>query len=130
VEGGRTDRNFGVVMILLVCQHSLFSLCVSTRCSRCLSALAVIIYRSAILSPIFFIFTQVCHQMLIPVAERSNARIYGRSLAGIDVSSPAEFYMFASVVCRQVEISATGRSLVQRNPTDCCVRQPWTALDC
>jgi hypothetical protein len=26
-----------------------------------------------------------------------------------------------SVVCCQVEVSATGRSLVQRNPTDCGV---------
>jgi hypothetical protein len=26
-----------------------------------------------------------------------------------------------SVVCRQVEVSATGRSLIQRSPTDCSV---------
>jgi hypothetical protein len=28
-----------------------------------------------------------------------------------------------SVVCRQVDVSATGWSLVQRCPTDCCVSE-------
>jgi hypothetical protein len=36
-----------------------------------------------------------------------------------------------SVVCCQVEVSATGWSLVQRSPTDCgvskvCDRETWT----
>ena len=31
------------------------------------------------------------------------------------------FLSFVNVVCCQVEVSATGRSLVKRNPTDCCV---------
>ena len=45
-----------------------------------------------------------------------------------------------SVVCCQVEVSATGRSLVQRSLTDCGVplydletsrtRRPWPALGC
>ena len=47
-----------------------------------------------------------------------------------------------SVVCCQVEVSATGRSLVQRSPTDCgaslCVivmprltmRRPWPTGGC
>ena len=44
-----------------------------------------------------------------------------------------------SVVCCQVEVSATGRSLVQRSPTDCGVpecdrgtswRVPWPSMGC
>jgi hypothetical protein len=41
----------------------------------------------------------------------------GGSLTGIAGSNPAG----ASVVCCQVEVSATGRSLVQRSPSDCGV---------
>jgi hypothetical protein len=33
----------------------------------------------------------------------------------------ARKYYFVSVACCQVEVSATGRSLVQRSPTDCGV---------
>jgi hypothetical protein len=49
-------------------------------------------------------------------------------------------FSLVSVVCCQVEVSTTGRSLVQRSPTDCGVslcnlersrmRQPWPALGC
>ena len=46
-------------------------------------------------------------RMPIPVVERSKAIVYGRSLAGI--------------AGWEVEVSATGRSLVQRCPTDCVV---------
>ena len=56
------------------------------------------------------------------MAERSKARVCGRSLAGIAVLNPAEgmdVLSLTSVVCCQIEFSATGRSLVQRNPTDC-----------
>ena len=45
-----------------------------------------------------------------------------------------------SVVCRQVEVSASGCSLVQRSPTDCGVsecdressikRRPWPTMNC
>jgi hypothetical protein len=45
-----------------------------------------------------------------------------------------------SVLCCQVEVSATGRSLVQRGPTECClsecdceastVRRPWPTGGC
>jgi hypothetical protein len=47
----------------------------------------------------------------------------GRSLAGIVGSHPAEGMdvSLVSVVCCQVEVSATGWSLVQRSPTDCGV---------
>jgi hypothetical protein len=64
------------------------------------------------------------------MAARSKVWVYGRSLAGIVGSNPArgmgvcatcEFF-----VCCQVEVSVTGRSLVQRSPIECgvseCVR--------
>jgi hypothetical protein len=55
------------------------------------------------------------------VAERSKERVYGRSLAGITVSNPAGGMDGCPLccVCCQVEVSATGWSLVQRSPTDC-----------
>ena len=55
--------------------------------------------------------------MPLPVAERSK----GRSHAGFAGSNPAVGYGYpclVSVACCQVEVSAMGRSLVQRNPTD------------
>ena len=49
--------------------------------------------------------------------ERSKARVCG--IAG---SNPAgEDVSLVSVVCCQIEVFATGRSLLQRNPTDCDV---------
>ena len=52
-------------------------------------------------------------------------KVCGPSCAGIVSSNPAEWHGCLSlvcVVCCQVEISATGRSLIQRNPTECvCV---------
>ena len=62
--------------------------------------------------------------MPTPVAARSKAWACGRSLAGVSGSNPTggHGYLFlVSVVCCQVEVSATGRSLVQRNPTECGV---------
>ena len=56
----------------------------------------------------------------ISVAARSKAWVYCRSLAGIVGSNPSGAWMAVlSVVCCQVEVSATGWSLVQRSPTDC-----------
>jgi hypothetical protein len=52
------------------------------------------------------------------VAVRSKAWVCGRSLAGISDSNSAEDI---SVVCCQAFVSATGRSLVQRSPTECAV---------
>ena len=79
----------------------------------------------------------------IPVAERSKARVCGTSLAGIAGSNPAGGMdvCLLCVVCCRVEISATGRSLVQRSLADLwCVtmcyletsqiRRPWPALGC
>ena len=58
----------------------------------------------------------------MPVAERSKTSVCSRSPAGIAGSNPAGGHGCLSVVsgvCCQVEVSATGRSLVQRSPTDC-----------
>ena len=60
--------------------------------------------------------------MPIPVAEQSQAWVCSRSLAGNAGSNTAGgMDVCLSVVCCQVEVSATGRSLVQRSPTDCGV---------
>ena len=60
---------------------------------------------------------------LIPVAERSKSRVYGRSLSGIAGSNPAEHgrRVLATLVCCQVEVSAMCQSLFQRSPTECGV---------
>jgi len=62
----------------------------------------------------------------IPVATQTNAWVCGRWLAGIRGSNLAGLWMslslsrsLVSVVCCQVQIFATGRSLVQRSPTGC-----------
>jgi hypothetical protein len=61
--------------------------------------------------------------MLIPVAERSKAKVCGRSLVGIAGSSSAGDMDFSCecCVCCPVEVSATGLSFAQRSPTDCGV---------
>jgi len=56
------------------------------------------------------------------VAVWSKACVCGRSLAGVAGSNPAGGLVVChllSVLCCQVEVSVTGRSLVQRNPTEC-----------
>jgi hypothetical protein len=57
----------------------------------------------------------------IPVFVRSQAWVFGSSLAGISGSNPAEGVdvCLLGVLCCQVEVSATGRSLVQRSPAQC-----------
>jgi hypothetical protein len=60
----------------------------------------------------------------IPVAARSKEWVCGDSFAGIAGSNLAGGMdvSLVSVVCYQVEVSATGRPLVQRSPTECvCV---------
>jgi len=58
--------------------------------------------------------------MPIPVAVQSKAWVFGRSFAGIVVSNPARDMRMSVdiVVSCQVETSATGRSLIQRIPTE------------
>jgi hypothetical protein len=59
----------------------------------------------------------------IPVASQSRALVGGRSLAeiaGLNCSGGMDVYVFW-VVCCQIEVSATGQSLVQRSPSKCGV---------
>jgi hypothetical protein len=64
------------------------------------------------------------HAKPIPVAVRSKAWVFGRSLTGIVGSNHARGCLsVVSVVCCQVEVSATSWSLVQRSPTDCGVSE-------
>jgi hypothetical protein len=59
----------------------------------------------------------------IPVTARSKTLVFGRSLAGIVGSNPAggmDVCLLWVLLC-QVEVSATGWSLVQRSPTECGV---------
>ena len=55
----------------------------------------------------------------IPVAERYKERVCGRSPAGIEGSNPAGGMDGCPLWVLQVEVSATGWSLVQRSPSDC-----------
>ena len=58
----------------------------------------------------------------VPLAARSKAYVCSRSPAEIVGSNPArgmDVFLLLSVVYCQAEVSATGRSLVQRSPTDC-----------
>jgi len=74
------------------------------------------------------------------VAALSNAWICGRSLAGTVVSNPAGVRLsFVNVVFCQVEVSLSGRSIVQMSPSDCGVSEcdhealimrPWPTTDC
>ena len=59
------------------------------------------------------------------MAARSKAWVCGRSLTGIAGSNPARGMDASdvSVVCCHVEVSASGRSLVRRSPTECGVSE-------
>ena len=60
--------------------------------------------------------------MPVPVAARSKAKVCGRSPAEIVGSNPTGGHgclSVVSVVCCQVEVSATSSSYVQRSRTDC-----------
>ena len=63
--------------------------------------------------------------MLVPVAAPSKVWACGLSLARIGASNPAGGTEVSRVivVCLQVEVSATGSSLVCRSPTDCGVSE-------
>ena len=65
--------------------------------------------------PLFFVYL-VFIDMHLSLAERSKAWVCSQSFAGIAGSNNAG----GMDVC-QVEVSATGRSLVQRSPTACGV---------
>jgi hypothetical protein len=56
----------------------------------------------------------------IQVAAPFKAYVCGRWLAGIGRSNPAGIIIsLVNVVCCQVEVSATGWSLIQRSLTEC-----------
>jgi hypothetical protein len=60
--------------------------------------------------------------MLIPLAAQSKAWVCDRSVAGIAGSNPAggiDICPLGMLCVVHVEVSATGRSLVQRSPTEC-----------
>jgi hypothetical protein len=59
----------------------------------------------------------------MPVAAPSKASVCSQALAGIVGSNPTGAWIFVPCdrLCCQVEVFATGRSLVQRTPTDCGV---------
>ena len=66
--------------------------------------------------------TSICRvYRRVPVAARSKTWVCGRSPAetGFESRRGHGCLSVVSVVCCQVEVSATGWSLVQRSPTDC-----------
>jgi hypothetical protein len=75
----------------------------------------------------FCLYSAVMKRSLVQVAARSKAWVCDLLLAGIAVSNPARgAWMSVSCECCvscQVEVSATGRSLVQRSPTECGVSE-------
>jgi hypothetical protein len=71
-----------------------------------------------------FIYLLLYRCTPIPVPARSKPLVCGRSLTGFAGSNPAGGHgclSLVSVVCCQVEVSATSWSLVQRNHTECDV---------
>jgi hypothetical protein len=69
------------------------------------------------------IYGDIMSEMPIPVAARSKAWVFGRSLTRIVCSNPTGGMdvCVVFVVCCQVEVSATDWSLVQRSRTECGV---------
>ena len=62
------------------------------------------------------------------MAARSKEWVSIRSLAErlrVRIRRGHECLSFVIFVCRQVEVSATGRSLIQRTPTECGVSQAY-----
>jgi len=80
--------------------------------------------------------------LLVPVATRSKAWVCCRSLVGLAGSNLSDVMSVSvvSVMCYQVEVCATGRSLVQRRRTECgvsecdrgtsAVRRTWPTRGC
>jgi hypothetical protein len=61
----------------------------------------------------------------IRVAARSETSVCGLSFAGsgFDSRQGRGCLSLVSVVCFQMEVSASGRSLVQRSSAECCVSE-------
>jgi hypothetical protein len=78
------------------------------------------------------------HRSRCPVP--SKAWVCGRSLSGIVGSNHSGGYGYLSAVCFQLEVSASGWSLVQRSLFECymseydheasIMRRPWSARSC
>ena len=98
-----------------------------------------------------FYLRSCCHFVLHSVTRHDQIRAYAGSAhyktifacwdCGIESRRGHGWLYVISVAYCQVEVSATGRSLVQRSPTDCgvslCViykslrmRRPWPTLGC
>ena len=61
---------------------------------------------------------------LLQWLHRPRGRYATAGSLGLPVQIPPRAMMsVCCVVCSQVEVSASGRSLVQRSPTECCVSQ-------
>jgi len=68
------------------------------------------------------IYKRVDTQILIPMATQSKLWVCGRFTVGNAGSNSAgghKSLSLISVMCCQVEVSATDRSIAQRNPTKC-----------
>ena len=57
----------------------------------------------------------------IPVAKRSEAWVFACLDCGFESRRGMDVCLLLVLCVCQVEVSATGRSLVQRSPTDCFV---------
>ena len=57
------------------------------------------------------------------MAVRSKALVYACFLAGFESCRGHGYLSFVGVVCCQAEVSATGRSQVQRSRTECDVSE-------
>jgi hypothetical protein len=78
------------------------------------------------IAAIRIIYIYVIYIVQNPVAVPSKAWVCGRSIVGIADSNLAgvmDVLSLVSVVLCQVEVSATGRSLVQKSPAECGVSE-------
>ena len=68
------------------------------------------------------------------MAAPSEVCVSDRSFAGNAGSNPAgvmDVCLFVNVACRQIEVSAKGRSVIQKSPTECvCVCVCVCVSDC
>jgi hypothetical protein len=88
-----------------------------------------------------YLYTALFNGQIPMTALSKLAWVCGRPLAGIAGLNPAGVHrclFLVVVVCCQAEVFATGRQLVQRNPTECvsvCDREastrlPWSTTGC
>ena len=110
---------------------------ISRKQQPCVVELSVTMYEKVINpSEVSVIREHINHKVAIlpiPVAAQSKVWVFDRSLAGIAGSNPA-WRMDAplvTIVCCQAQVSATGRSPVQRSRTACvCVCVCYSVINC